>query len=261
MDGKNGAGAAGAGTGQASGADGNAAGAAAYGSGSDGPLTADSIAAAGGESSGQAGNGSSGQAGGGTGDAGKDAGAADSGGDAKEGNKGESGEESGDGKDEGSKEAAKDGEAGEWKNLAGHLPENADIDPAMVEEFAKFASEMKLEPDQAKKLIDWQLNAVKQAQDRVMARSMEELAREWGRDTQNNLAKALGVAAMIDRKLGSEDFSKACGRYGIACDKAFVKGMYEISRLLEEDSLGAKHGQSAPPKTETPYEALRGMFG
>lgn len=152
------------------------------------------------------------------------------------------------------------GDALQWRDLARHLPENADIDPAMVEDFAKFAQGLNLQPEQARQLVDWQLKAVAQAQDRVMKAGMEELAREWGRDTQKNLADALGAAAWIDRKLGGEEFSKACGRYGIACDKAFVRGMHAVAQLLAEDSLGANHGQAAPVKTETAFEALKDMF-
>lgn len=157
--------------------------------------------------------------------------------------------------------AGGDGDPGqEWRDLAAHLPENADIDPAIVEDFTKIASSMNLDPEQGRKLIDWQLNAVRQAQEKMKADGLKNLEKDWGRNLESNLNKALGVVSLVDRKLDGK-FSASIARFGIANDEAFARGLYAIAQMLGEDSIGVSSGAPEPEKPETALEGLQKIFG
>lgn len=191
--------------------------------------------------------------------AGADLGSGQPAGNGGQGNEGKDGRQAEGGENGAGKDGAGQGATG-WEGLAAHIPPDSGIDPELVSDFGKRAQAAGLKPEQAKDLIDWQLEAVKKAQARAVEAGMASLKKEWGADTDKNLRQALETVTFIDRKLGSDSFSKAIGKYGVACDADFVRGLHAIAGLIAEDSLGQKADQAGAVTQETALDGLKDLF-
>lgn len=157
--------------------------------------------------------------------------------------------EKGDPEDAGEKELAE-----AWKKFADN-PQNG-VDPEIFASFADSARQMGLKPEQAKDLVAWQMKAIEKQAARMREEGMASLKQDWGNATQGNLGKALELVTAIDRKCDGA-FSKSLGKFGIANDADFIRGLHFMANMLGEDSLAALHdGSGSPQKEETPYEGI-----
>lgn len=176
-------------------------------------------------------------------DAGKDA--------AKAGDREQEGGEAGD--------QAKAAEA--WQGFAEACAKAApELDPQMLEDFAAVSASMGLAPDQARQLVDWQLKAVDKFRERQIKAGRAELEKAWGGQLDANLGHALAITRRVDQALGDSSFSEALGRYGVANDPVFIRGLKALYDMASEDALGAGHGNAAPQVEETPLQALEKLF-
>lgn len=120
--------------------------------------------------------------------------------------------------------------------------------------FKKFAKELNLTKTQAAKLYDWHVGNVKEqyeqiqkSQEEQVINATNELRREFGINFDNNLKAANAAATKLFGAEGVERLKNVVGN-----DVAFLKGMYEVSKMMGEDAIG-KFSNSG--FTKTPAEA------
>lgn len=141
-----------------------------------------------------------------------------------------------------------------WKAFAANPQEG--VDAEIFSSFADSAKQMGLKPEQARALVEWQMKAIKKQADKMREEGMASLKQEWGNATKGNLGHALELVTAIDRKCDGA-FSKSLGKFGIANDADFIKGLHFMASMLGEDSLAALHnGGGTPQREETPYEGI-----
>lgn len=142
------------------------------------------------------------------------------------------------------------------------LPENAAVDEETLASFGKQVEALGLTGKQAKALANWQLNAVEEYRQRLVATGKAELEEEWGGKAGQYQKSIMELLAHVNKELGSgEKFSKALERCGALCDADMMRGLKYLASLRTEDALGLQSGASAIERPETPLEALEGIFG
>ncbi len=146
-----------------------------------------------------------------------------------------------------------------WDQYVDSLDEGAGLNKAILREFGALAGEGGLNADGAKKLLDWTLATAQREQKQRLERGRGELQKEWGQAYQNNIDRAVGIVAMLDRELGDNRFRKAIENSGACRDPDFVRGMHILAAKLAEDSIGLNSAAEAEHE-ETALEALQKYF-
>lgn len=163
-------------------------------------------------------------------------------------------------------ETPKDGEATADAPLELKLPDGFTVDDAVLGEFRTLATEAKLAPEQAQKLVDFHVRA----QESVYAKAQESFEAQ---------GKAWQEAARSDKEIGGREFEAtlknarlALGRFGTpelaqALEQSGMGNHPEVVRLLarvakatSEDSSAGKHStaQATPATSEDAF--LRAMY-
>ncbi len=144
----------------------------------------------------------------------------------------------------------------DWSGVKLDLPEDADVDEAVLGSFGKAAVELGLTPRQAKALANWQLDAVARGRERLMEAGAEELSKEWGGKAADNQKAVLSLISRIDRMTGGDGFSRALGQSGATCFPGVVRGLLAVAGLLSEDGMGKGGAAGQAEHEETALEGL-----
>lgn len=144
----------------------------------------------------------------------------------------------------------------DWSTVNLDLPEDAAVDPDVLDGFGKTAVELGLTPRQARALAHWQLESVAARREALMEAGVRELGKAWGGKAAHNQQAVLSLISRIDRLTGDESFSTALGRSGATCFPGVVKGLLAVAGLLSEDSMG---GGGAAAQAEHEETALEGL--
>lgn len=148
-----------------------------------------------------------------------------------------------------------------WEAFAGAIDPAAGVDAEIVKDFAQSAREMGISPEQAKKLVDWQLGLSRRAAAELREKGLSELRRDWGAQTEARLNRALELATWVDRHFPDAEFTKTITKFGISNDANFVRGMYLLASHLDEDSLASIHNSGNPHAEESALDGIRDVFG
>lgn len=149
----------------------------------------------------------------------------------------------------------------DWSKVDLGLPQDADLNPATMDSFSKMAISAKMSPRQVQSAASWYLKAAKAQQEEFFQAGAAELAKEWGLKAEANQRAALGLISQVDRMPGIDGaFSKALNFTGAINQPAIAKGLFALSQLIGEDSIGQASGVAAETRPETPEEAFKGMF-
>ena len=175
---------------------------------------------------------------------------------ATESGKTEEGAEKTDGEsDDGAEKGA--GLAKAWEGFGEGFGKDQGIDPVILKDFARSAQEMGLSPEQAKKLVDWQLAACDKAAATMKEASYRELQKDWGAAVDNRLNRCVALVRQIDDHFGTTAFSVALRHFGISNDVNFVRGLDWLAEQLGEDSLAAVHSGAGGVQAESPLDGIR----
>lgn len=123
------------------------------------------------------------------------------------------------------------------------LPDGVKWDDAEAANFSKFAHEIGLTPQQAQKLIEYDVGIkanMYQAGSGKLAEYVEaqkkELAAEWGDKFQDNAARALNAAQILGLDANDPEIGNSA---------KMIKALYTASQLISEDKLvGSGRGGS-----------------
>lgn len=148
----------------------------------------------------------------------------------------------------------------DWSKVDLGLPEDFKPDPSVLESLGRAAIAAKLTPAQVKALAQWNMEAFEAHTEALRQSGMDELRKAWGGNADANQRAALSLVSRVDRALRQAGlpesaFSRALSASGADMNVDIVKGLYEISRWLSEDSLG-KSDAARPQRPETAYEGL-----
>ena len=143
----------------------------------------------------------------------------------------------------------------DWSKVKINFPKGFDINQGSLESFGEAVVKSGLSPKQAQALVDWQINEIKAQQQAMLEVGTEELQKLWGPKFEANQKATIGVIQRIDRMLGSDEFSKALNMSGAALHPGVVKGLYKISEMISEDSMGQGSGAGATEK-EDAYQGI-----
>lgn len=137
---------------------------------------------------------------------------------------------------------------------------DAPVDAAVMEAFGRQCVALKLTPRQAKGLCEFQLQAIEDARKRLTDESRRELAREWGKDADENQREIQSLVKRVDAALGNDDFSQALEASGVTCYAEFARGLLALVKMTGEDSLGPTGSGASASKPETALEGLQDVF-
>ena len=143
----------------------------------------------------------------------------------------------------------------EWKDDSIVIPDGYEVSKDALSSFGETAVKAGLTQKQAEALVKWQLEEVKAQQQALYDLGKEELQKEWGRKFDSNKKAVVGLISRIDKALGDESFSKSLNASGAALHPGVIRGLYKLSELIAEDSMG-KGASVAPEQTETALEGL-----
>lgn len=131
------------------------------------------------------------------------------------------------------------------------VPEGVTFDPKAVEAFQAKAKELGLSQDQAQKLVDFQSEAVKVAQD-TNKKNFEDLQKEWSDQTKKDLGanadKELAFAAAGRDKFATEGLRSILNDSGLANHPEVIKMFITIGKAISED--GFVPGAAATDKAD-----------
>lgn len=155
----------------------------------------------------------------------------------------------------------------DWGKVDLQLDEGVEWDAGLLEQFGQQAVELGLTPKQARTLAQWQTRQVAEYRQARVDAGIAELRAEWGNKLPARQKSALAFVSQIDRKLqaanpklGDKAFSRAIAKSGAACDANFVRGLWLMASMLEEDSIGQPHSGAGTVKPETPEEVFKELF-
>ena len=94
-------------------------------------------------------------------------------------------------------------------------------------------------PDQAQKLLDWQLGANKEITDKIIADGVKELRSEWGSRFEENKATALKAFTALDKRMGGRLATSIEGRDMAQQPLMFVRAFHEIASCCPKMSCPA----------------------
>lgn len=148
----------------------------------------------------------------------------------------------------------------DWSKVDLGLPKDAPVDANLLQSFGELAVKEGLTPAQAKATVNWQLAAIKEAQETYIAVQEKELKAAWGKNIAANQEKVIALASRIDRMKGCENFSKALAQSGAANNALVCKGLLAIANLLEEDGLNSGSQSGGDTREETALEGIEAAF-
>ena len=143
----------------------------------------------------------------------------------------------------------------DWATFKPQIPEGYNISQEALDSFGEMAVATGLTARQAQAAIDWQLKEIQARQQALYEVGKEELQKEWGPRVTQNVKAVIGIISKVDRLLGDNSFSKGINDSGAGLNPAVIRGLYKLSELISEDSLG-KNESAAPEQVE---DALQGI--
>ncbi len=147
----------------------------------------------------------------------------------------------------------------DWSSVDIGLPEGS-FDAEVLSDFGATAVELGLTPKQARELARWQTERIARSREELLQNGVRELTREWGSRTESNRQAVLSLISRIDRLTGDDGFSRALGESGAACFPGVARGLLALSRLLEEDSIGAGGAAAQAVQDESAIDGLKNAF-
>lgn len=137
------------------------------------------------------------------------------------------------------------------------IPEGTELDQAAADKFKKFAFENKIPVELANKLVGFELQIQRQAQERAVAefnKKLEQgqmdtetaLKKKWGADFDANIKLAQRVA----QKFLPENIRKYLNDSGFGNNPELVEGFYNIAKVLSEDVFSTGKEPAAGPRTD-----------
>ncbi|MBO4300837.1 MAG: hypothetical protein J5861_04455 [Desulfovibrio sp.] len=149
----------------------------------------------------------------------------------------------------------------DWSKVKIDLPEGAPVDNQVLGDFGKKAVELGLTENQAKALVDFQLDAVARQRERLMEVGGRQLAEAWGGRVAENQQAVLTLIANIDRRMGEGNrFSKALNMCGATCLPDVCQGLLYLAQGVSEDSMGRGGAVGPADRKETAEEALMAEY-
>lgn len=138
------------------------------------------------------------------------------------------------------------------------LPEEAG-DQALLNPFKEFCVKEGLPAGVAQKLVDWQLEQSKTAQQAYFAQGETELKKLWpGEKFDRNREQALVALSLLDRKMGGR-LTPAAKANGMVNDPVIIEALYNISTMISEDSLGGGSPGAAADKPVEPKDHFQSL--
>lgn len=133
------------------------------------------------------------------------------------------------------------------------LPHGIKVDEAEIKQFAGFAHEIGLTPQQVAKLQEYDLTrTTKQLEGnvdlarteevRILAEQQEILTKEWGNGPDADQKKQVAIRAALTLGFNSDDI----GDHPLFRNAEFVKAMYRAGALMSEDKLVGADATSGP---------------
>lgn len=133
------------------------------------------------------------------------------------------------------------------------------VDPDVLASFGKCAVEIGLTSGQAAKLARWQLNAVKEARERLVGQQTQILIDEWGKSARANVRQIGDFVGRLDRIQGLEGFSRAFLESGAGDSAVIMKAMLALAKMTGEAGVGRAAGAPAE-KEETSLEFISRLY-
>lgn len=147
-----------------------------------------------------------------------------------------------------------------WTKYVDGLGDEVGVDKEALKEFGGLAGKLGMKEDAAQKIFEWAKESAFQQQKALTAKGREDLQKEWGANYDANTEKATSIVALLDRQLGDGRFKAAIEATGACRNPDFVRGLYHISELLAEDSIGVNASGGAAMKEESALEGLKNFF-
>lgn len=146
----------------------------------------------------------------------------------------------------------------DWSKVKIEFPEDAPIDKQALGDFGKEAVKLGLTENQAKSLVNFQLELIAQQRERLMEAGMKELQKSWGGKMSENRQAVLTMLANVDRQMGEGNrFTKALDACGATCFPAVCEGLFYLAQSISEDSMGRGGAAGGADHKETAEEALQ----
>lgn len=145
----------------------------------------------------------------------------------------------------------------DWSKVDVKFPDGFDVNQESLKSFGDTVVKNGLTAKQAQALIDWQFGEIKAQMQALREIGEEDLQKEWGGKLEENKAATRGLIQRIDRMLGGsgDEFSKALAVSGAANQVGVVKGLYKLSQLIAEDSMG-RGTAGSEDQAEDAYQGL-----
>jgi len=131
------------------------------------------------------------------------------------------------------------------------VPEGMEVDAKLVETITPIFKDLKLNQEQAQKLVDAYAPYVKnqiEAQQQKAIGEYKTIVNEWKTATQKDLGadadKKLAVAAKAINKFGTPELRELLNETGVGNHKALVNFMINVGTLISEDSFAEPHKAS-----------------
>jgi len=133
------------------------------------------------------------------------------------------------------------------------LPEDMQLDSALLESALPVFKELGLTQEQAQKLVD--LQAAKAGQDeQSRLDEFEDLKNEWMEASKNDkefggdkFDQSIGEARLALEKLGTPELTNLLNDYGVGNHPEIIRIMSKMGALLKEDSPGNTGNASNQP--------------
>lgn len=135
----------------------------------------------------------------------------------------------------------------DWSKVSLKMPDGFSVDQDVLAQFGKAAVDCGLNKKQAQKLVDWNIEIIKQARIDDEKQGLEQLQKAWGEKTNQNVHKTIEFVNQMDRKMGNFAFSKALSKSGASMDPDMIKVLFQLSQMTSEDSFGS--GRAGAPSS------------
>lgn len=137
---------------------------------------------------------------------------------------------------------------------------DAPVDKAVMEAYGKMCVDLRLSPNQAAKLAQFQLQAVNDARNRLTNEAVSSLQKEWGDKADANQQRVINLVRQVDARLGGDAFTAALNESGASCYAEIAKGLLAIADMLGEDRLGGVSDSAGASQTESALDGLKAVF-
>lgn len=130
-----------------------------------------------------------------------------------------------------------------------NFPEGIDVDQVELGEFKELAADLGLDQEGAQRLIDFEAERVKKAQD-VFAEAqntlMEDTQKRWKKEVKAdkeiggaNLEKNIGVAKIALNKFGTPELKEFLSNTGAEAQPEILRFLFRVGQTVTEDQLDA----------------------